>query len=223
MSNRFFISLLVVIAVIIGAFTLTKNGSKSGNTTQPSNHTQGNGQVVLVEYGDYQCPACYQYEPLVKQVREKYKDRLTFQFRNFPITSKHPNAFAAARAAEAAAKQGKFWEMHDMLYERSHQQGPQGLAESEWASSSNPSSFFETYAKQLGLNVDQFKMDFASKEVNDTVNADMTEAGKVPVNGTPTFVLDGKKVDPTPGSVEEFSKVIDEALNKKNYRKSVVF
>jgi protein-disulfide isomerase len=217
MSNRFFISLLVVMAVIIGAFAFTKNNSNKtgGNNTQPTAHTLGSGQTVLIEYGDYQCPACYQYEPLVKQIREKYKDKITFQFRNFPITSSHPNAFAAARAAEAAAKQGKFWEMHDMLYEHAHQQTAQGITPIEWATASNPNTFFENYAKQLGLNVEQFKTDFASEEINDLVNADLAEAQKVPVTATPTFVLDGKKVEQSIGTFEDFSKLIDEAINKK--------
>lgn len=221
MSNRFFITLLVIMAVAIGGFAFAKqknNPAQSGNNIQPSQHVKGAGKagVVLIEYGDLQCSACWRYEPLIKEVFEKYKDQITFQFRNFPLTQLHPNAFAAHRAVEAAAKQGKFWEMHDILYDRAHQFDSGGrIIDIEWTASTNPVPFFESYAKQLGLNIDQFKQDMASQEVNDLINADIREAQKLSATGTPTFVLDGKKLEQSPGTLDEFSKLIDDAIKAK--------
>jgi protein-disulfide isomerase len=213
MSNRFFITLLVLMAVIVGAFAITKHKSNApGSTTssvQPTNHTEGSTKsgVVLVEYGDYQCPACGQYYPIVKQVAEKYKDQITFQFRNFPLVQLHQNAFVGARAAEAASKQGKFWEMHDMLYEN----------QNTWGEASNPNTYFESYAQQLGLDVTKFKQDLASEDTNNLINADIQEAQKLGANATPTFVLDGKKITQNPGSLDAFNKLIDDEIAAKKH------
>lgn len=218
MNNRFVIILVVIIALIGGAFFLTKHkssnstGGKTSSSAQPTNHTEGGGKsgVVLVEYGDYQCPACGQYYPIVKQVVEKYKDDITFQFRNFPLVQIHPNAFAGARAAEAAGMQGKYWEMHDLLYTN----------QTSWSSASNPDSYFENYAQQLGLDVTKFKTDMASSQVSDWINADLSEAQKIGANATPTFVLDGKKVDQNPRSLDEFNKLIEDAIKAKGSQPS---
>lgn len=211
MSNRFFVTVLVLIAVLAGVFTLTKhkNSPTANNATasQPTSHTEGSTKsgVVLIEYGDYQCPACGQYYPIVKQVFDKYKDQITFQFRNFPLVQIHQNAFAGARAAEAADKQGKYWEMHDILYEN----------QQTWGAAGNPTSYFVSYAQQLGLNTTQFQTDMQSSEVSSRINADITEAQKVGANATPTFVLDGKKLDKNPGTLEDFNKLIEDEINKK--------
>jgi len=140
---------------LFGIFNFTKNQTpnKSGSSSsvQPSENKQGSGSkgVTLVEYGDFQCPFCKNYYPLVKQVQQAYGDAITFQFRNYPLNQIHPHAYEAARAAQAAAKQGKFFEMHDLLYEN----------QDNWANASNVSTIFEGYAQQLGLNTDQFKSD----------------------------------------------------------------
>ncbi len=215
MNNRFLITLLILTTIIVGIFIFSKKDNKDSTTTkniQPTNHIKGQGKsgVTLVEYGDFQCPACYQYEPMVRQIVDKYIDQITFQFRNFPLSSIHPNAFAASRAAEAADKQGKFWEMHDKLYET---QDPSG--KSSWNASSNPSTFFHQFAKDLGLDVEKFKADYASEQINSLINADLTEGKKIPVEGTPTFQLNGVKIE-NPRSFEDFAKLIDEAIKTKN-------
>jgi protein-disulfide isomerase len=212
-SNRFFITILVVAAVVVGAFAYTKHqsnnktGGSSSTSAQPSNHTEGSSKtgVVLIEYGDYQCPACGQYYPIVKQVYDTYKDQIMFQFRNFPLLQIHKNAFAGARAAEAADKQGKYWEMHDILYEN----------QQTWGAATDPSTFFESYAQQLKLDVAKFKVDYASQAVNDLINADISEGQKIGANSTPTFVLNGKKIDQNPRSLDEFNKLIDAAIKQK--------
>lgn len=214
MSNRFFIGLLVAIVLFVGGFAIFKQDKKdngAGSGVQPTNHIKGGNSaaVTLTEYGDFQCSACYQYEPILKSLYEKYQDQIVFQFRHFPIVSAHPNAFSASRAAEAAAKQGKFWEMHDKLYETQDPSGKTG-----WVASSNALSFFEKFAEELGLDVAKFKTDFASEEVNDLINADIAAAKSVPVSGTPTFQINGKKIE-NPTSLEDFSKLIDEAIKAK--------
>ncbi len=214
MSNRFFITLIVVIALVFGGFVISKDKSKTktsnGSTVQPTEHIQGSKSsgVKLVEYGDFQCPACKQYYPIVTQVIEKYKDRIEIQYRNFPLIQLHRNAFAAHRSAAAADKQGNFWGMYDLLYQ----------GQDSWASSGDPSSVFDDYAKQLKLNVEQFKSDAASQETNDKINADIAEGKKFDITGTPSFVLDGKKID-NPRSYDEFAKAIDAAIAAKKTTK----
>ncbi len=213
MSNRFFAILLIIIAVIGGVLFATK--SKNSNTptasnTAPTNITAGTGTtgVTLVEYGDFQCPVCASFLPIVQQVKQKYGDQITFQFRNFPLSEIHPNAVIAARAALAAEKQGKFWEFHDLLY----------INQTAWSSSKTPETFFDSYAEQLGLDVAKFKTDLASAETNAAVQADRADAQRQGFTGTPTFVLDGKKLDPSPSNLEQFSAKIDEAIKAKQQK-----
>lgn len=208
MSKSFLGVIVAIVLVFLGVFLINGNKADKSKTTasgSTTNHTIGTSPkgVTLREFGDFQCPYCGQYYPTVKQVQEKYKDQVVFQFSHFPITTAHPNAFAAARASEAAAKQNKFWEMHDLLYQNQEQ----------WASLSDPSKAYAAYAKSLGLNVDQFTTDAASSSSNDFINADIAEATKLGVTGTPTFFLNGKKITVSQ-SVDDFSKQLDAALAK---------
>lgn len=208
MDKRFWAAVGIIIVVFVGFLLIRSNDKAEAPETsaKPSNHTRGAGAsgVTLIEYGDFQCPACKQYYPLVEEVVSKYSDDITFQFRHFPLTSIHPNAFAASRAAEAASKQGKFWEMYTKLYD----------GQNDWKDASPPNSIFEAYADQLELDIQKYKTDFKSTAVNDTINADLAEGGKLDITGTPGFVLDGKLIK-NPTSVEEFSKLIDEAIAAK--------
>lgn len=208
MSKQFIIAIVVSILALFGIYTLTSNkdngnsNNKSSNSSLTSHVTGQNAKkVTLVEYGDYQCPACGQYHPLVKQVVDKYNKDIQFQFRNFPLTSIHPNARAAARAAEAAGLQNKYWEMHDLLYEQ----------QNTWESSNSVITIFEGYARQLGLDVTRFKADFASEKVNKVINADFAEGTKLGIQGTPTFFIQGKKIE-NPQTIEGFNKLIDQAI-----------
>ncbi len=209
MSKRFIAILLVCVLGLVGIYLATSKkdsgtGSNSGNTSKLSNHVMGDNakKVVLVEYGDYQCPACGSYFPIVKQVVEKYKADIQFQFRNFPLSQIHQNARASSRAAEAASMQGKFWEMHDLLYEQ----------QKSWESSTNVVPIFESYAMQLGLDMAKFKTDYAGTEVNDITNADYEAGVKLGVNSTPTFFLQGKKIEKNPQTLDDFNKLIEEAI-----------
>ncbi|HTH71950.1 MAG TPA: thioredoxin domain-containing protein [Candidatus Pristimantibacillus sp.] len=208
MSKTFWAAIAAIIVIFGGIVALSNRHSNTATNSnaKPTNHLFGEGTtgVKLVEYGDYQCPFCGQYYPIVEQVKEKYKTQVTFQFRNLPLLQVHQNAFAAARAAEAASLQGKFWEMYSLLYQN----------QQSWSSTTAATSIFEQYASQLKLNLDQYKKDFASSQVNDTINADIAEFNKTKETmSTPTFFLDGKKVQPT--SVDEFSKLIDAEIALK--------
>lgn len=207
MDKRFWGVIIAIILIFAGVIALSNKGNNSANE-QPTNHVMGNNKknVTLVEYGDYQCPACEEYYPVVKQVVAEYKDSIQFQFRNLPLTQIHQNAFAGARAAEAAALQNKFWEMHDMLYDN----------QSAWTQASDPTTVFDDYAKQLGLNVDQFKKDYASSKVNGAINADIAAFNKTgAATQTPTFFLDGKRID-TKADKATFTKLLDAEIAKKN-------
>lgn len=208
MDKRFWGIIIAIIVVFSGIVLLShrnSNGTNSSNV-QPSNHLTGklDSKVKLIEYGDYQCPPCALYEPIVEQVIAKYSDKITFQFRNLPISQIHQNAFAAARAAEAASDQNKFWEMHNLIYKN----------QDNWKDSNNAGSIFEGYATELGLNLTQFKTDFASSATNDRVNADLNEFDKTGFEkATPTFILNGKKITPDP-TLDSFSKILDQALQQ---------
>ena len=215
MSKQFWGVIVVIVLIFVGVVAIggksgnsSKNGSKT-SSSQPTNHVIGNGStgVKLVEYGDYQCPYCEEYSSIVKDVQTEYNDKIYFQFRNFPLTSLHPNAFAAARAAEAAGLQGKFWQMHDTLYLNSNWQ--------DWTNARDPNTLFEQYATSLGLNITKFKQDFASTQVNDMINADMNEGNKLNITGTPTFFIDGKQVTITADKAD-FEKVINAAIASKS-------
>ncbi len=167
--------------------------------------------VTLIEYGDFQCPACGRIYPAVEEVKQKYKDKITFVFRNLPLTNIHPNALAAATAAEAAGQQGKFWEMYNKLYQ--NQQAWQGAGANE------RSGFFEKYASELGLNIDQYKQDLTSKAVTEKINRDRSTAQKFKATSTPTFVLNGQ-VLPESASVnaDEFKRTVEQALKDAGYK-----
>lgn len=210
MNKRFVIILIGIVVIFAGLLIFNKQGSNTSESSDSkaklTNHTTGKGTsgVTLTEYGDFQCPACLQYYPLVQQVKQMYGDKITFQFRHFPLVQIHPYALLSARAAEAAGLQGKFFEMHDLLYEN----------QQTWSSSSSPSQIFEDYASQLSLNIEKFKKDSASESVNRTVQADLSEAQRLGYESTPTFEINGKKIEENPTTIEGFQELIDEAIKK---------
>jgi protein-disulfide isomerase len=165
-------------------------------------------KVTLIEYGDFQCPACGSIYQPVKDLTQKYQDKLTFIFRNYPLTTIHPNALAASTAAEAAGQQGKYWEMHDLLYE----------TQQSWSNldSSQRGAIFENYASQLGLDVNKYKQDLVSKEVSDKINRDRsTGQSTYSADSTPTFVIDGQKYTASAATdTEALTKAVEDALKK---------
>lgn len=214
MSNRFLLILGVLVLGFIGFLVFQKSDDQGASGVngdiQASQHTLGEGTkgVTLVEYGDFACSACGTYFPILQQVKEKYGDEITFQFISFPLVQipGHENAMSAHRAAEAASNQGKFWEMHDLLYERRQ----------IWTQAQNASRIMEDYATELGLNVEQFKTDFQSSQVNDVINADIKSGQEFKVNSTPTFLINDEVIELPDPTLDAFSAVIDEAIAKAN-------
>lgn len=169
--------------------------------------TQGpkDAKVTLIEYGDFQCPACGAYHPVVKQLLSAYGDKVLFVFRNFPLTQVHENAQIAAQAAEAAGLQGKYWEMHDQLY------GTQ----STWSSGSPDTivkNYFDGYAASLGLNVDKFNQDINSNQVKNKIQADVAGGNAAAIDHTPTFFVNLTQIL-NPRSYDEFTSVLNKALD----------
>jgi len=162
-----------------------------------------NALATLIEYSDFQCPACGAYYPILKQLNQEFSDRLRFIYRHFPLRQIHQNAELAARAAEAAGKQEKFWEMHDLLLEN----------QKEWSEKTKAEDVFINYAQSFNLDIERFKNDIDSKEVKVKTKNDYQGGVNLGVNATPTFFLNGQKLQ-NPGSYDEFKKVIQEAINQ---------
>ncbi len=154
-------------------------------------------KVTLIEYSDFQCPACLAYYPIVKQLNQEFKN-LTIVYRYFPL-SQHANAWPAAQAAEAAGQQGKFWEMHNMLFDN----------QNTWAGSASPEEIFNAYAQTLGLDMNKFKTDFNSAETKTKIQADY-QGGASEIDGTPTFFLNDKKIQ-NPQNYADFRSIIQQA------------
>ena len=148
-----------------------------------ADHFQGNASAknVFIEYGDYQCPACAAYSELLKGVTTTFKDTV-FVFRYFPLTQIHQNSVEAALAAEAAGAQGKYWEMHDILFSK----------QPDWESMQDPIDTFAQYAQQVGVsNIDQFKSDITSKKYLAVIQKNSDEALGLNLPGTPSFFFNG--------------------------------
>jgi protein-disulfide isomerase len=140
-------------------------------------------KVTLVEYSDFQCPACAQFYPVIKSIEQKYGNDILFVYRYFPLPT-HDKSEIAARAAEAAAQQGKFFEMHDKLFE----------TQNDWTGASDPVRIFTDYAVQLGLNKDRFTRDMNSTTTASRIERDIESGTASKVDATPTFFLNGKKI-----------------------------
>lgn len=143
-------------------------------------HTLGdpNASLTLLEYGDYECPYCGRAHPEVKRLLAEVGDRVLFAFRNFPLSEIHPHAKAAAAAAEAAARQGMFWEMHDMILENQKDLRNENLI---------------AFADSLGLDLAQFARDMESPELSELIREDFMRGVRSGVNGTPTFFVNGQR------------------------------
>lgn len=215
------IILATVVVLIGGIFFVSKMSSSSpsvaGNSSPVSDEQKKllevvsddyikgnkNASITLVEYLDFECEACRAYYPLVKQLAEEFKTDVRFVNRYFPLPG-HKNGMQAALAVEAATKQGKYWEMHDTLYDNQSSWGEKSVADPK---------IFEGYAAQIGLNLDQFKRDVASKEVKERVERDRNSGNRLGVSGTPTFFLNGEKI-PNPKNAEDFKTFIKAAIGK---------
>jgi protein-disulfide isomerase len=171
---------------------------------------KADSKVVLIEYGDFQCPTCGTVHPIVKSLTEKYKGQVAFVFRNFPLPTIHPNARAAAAAVEAAGLQGKYWEMHNKIFE----------SQTAWSSLSanDRGSYFTNAAKELGLNVDTFNADLAGANVTKKISFDQALGKKDKVSATPTVFLNGQTVEL--GTLTDRTK-LDDLLKAEMKKQSI--
>ncbi|MDO8497191.1 MAG: thioredoxin domain-containing protein [bacterium] len=203
------ISFVGIFAFLTGAYMLTNKAEttvfEEVNKILPSDHLKWSPEKknILVEYSDFQCPACKNYHEIISQQIEAsgsanfdITKKVTFVYRNFPLFQIHQHAYAAASAAEAAGKQNKFFEMGDALFN----------TQDEWSKSSNVQAEFIKIATNLKLDIEKFKKDMGSKDIKDKVDTDMRSGEKAGLDSTPTFYLNGKKVTVT--SFEEFIKVL---------------
>ncbi len=175
-------------------------GSAIGNELKAQDASSEN-QVILTEFSDYQCPACAAYHPVVEKLKEDFGDQLKVEYKHFPLNS-HQFAFLAARAAESAKNQDKFHEMHNLLFNN----------QERWSSSGNPQALFVNYAREIGLDIEQFKNDLNNADTQRSVVEEKDEGQNRGVNGTPTFFINGQKVEQSPRSYEEFKALIQSKL-----------
>src|SRR3989344_49553 len=211
-ESKFFIGIGLVTLVIIvaGGFFLGRKkkpaspGQKEQKVLGSSiRNFQGNANatVKIVEFADFQCPACGVAHPIVKNIIEKNQDKVYFVYRHYPLSS-HRNAKLAAQASEAAGVQEKFWQMYDMIFEN----------QKEWSDVSNAREIFESYAQKLGLDVSKFKEDF--DKTKSVIEQDYADGNQVGVDSTPTFFINGQK---NAGVIQQsqFQDIIDQASISK--------
>jgi protein-disulfide isomerase len=209
-----FLIILVVLGIALAsAYYLTRSAPGSGATVNPTPssqapanganvqqrpvalkgvpgaeppHTLGpaNAPVQLEEFGDFQCPPCGMFHPILEQMHEEFGDKLRITFREFPLVPAHQHAVTAASSAEAAGLLGKFWEMHDLLYE--HQ--------ADWKDTLDVRPIFEEYAKQIGLDLERWRRDAGSEQVAQRIFLDGKRGHSMGVKGTPTVFINGREV-----------------------------
>lgn len=194
--------LVIVVTLGIGALIAFSGGtpevSKSSSTGEAKRETayyKGNpeAKVEIVEFSDFECPACQSASSSIREAVNFYGDNVVFYYRHFPL-SQHKYAEKAAKSAEAAGKQGKFWEMHDAIF----------------ANQSNFSDdIFDRLASELGMDIEQFKTDLASKEVKNIVSGDLKDGKTLKVNSTPTFFVNGEKVELKGYTLENWKEILE--------------
>jgi protein-disulfide isomerase len=205
-DNWLYIAIAVVTLLVVGGAIFSFSGESEPievtNEDLLKENTQVLGsrdsKVVIVEFSDFQCPACAAAHLIVKQVVDMYGDKILFAYRHFPIVTAHPHALKAAEAAEAAGEQGKFWEYHDLLFSNQENLSDEDLI---------------SYAKRLGLDLKKFEDALRSEKFKDKVTADMDGGGKIGIRATPTFFINGERhqgvID-----LEKFKSLIDAELAK---------
>ena len=189
------------------AFAIVASKQKANAPVKLSNSgwVTGNpaSKVTLTEFGDFQCPACKAFEPVIDQVRKDYGNKVKIVFMHFPLKTAHPNAMLAAKASEAAGAQGKFWEYHDLLYQN----------QEAWAPLADPTQQLLDYAKSLKLDADKFQKDMNDKTLEAKINAQEDEGINVGVSATPTVYINGAYLG-VPGGYDSLKAEIDKALKK---------
>jgi protein-disulfide isomerase len=189
------------VLAISGHKTLSAKGDAE------SLHIRGNpdAPVTLEEYGDFQCPPCGMFAVFLQQLEKEYDSRLRVVFRNFPLTM-HEHAREAALAAEAAGLQGRFWEMHDVLYRE----------QEAWSKAPNARELFESYAGMIGLDLDKFRKDMDGEKTSARVEADRQRGESLGIKITPTLFINNQPLDAKDKNPEGIRAEINAALQKKS-------
>jgi protein-disulfide isomerase len=223
-KNKTFIifGFITLVIFVGGIFLFTKGGNTNvstkvvnssllipQNAVGTSGFVNGNylpastsATVTLVEFGDYECPACGVYSPLVKQLLTEFTGKINYVFRNYPLPQ-HKNAPITSYAVEAAGLQGKYWEMHEKIY----------ASQADWSNLSDPKDLLIGYAKDFGLDVVKFASDLSSQTVKDKVQNDTNDGNTIGITETPTFYLNGQKIT-LGGSYDQLKSAVDAVLNK---------
>lgn len=196
--------------LISGGWFVVRSGNMSESsalltdTVSSTDWVRGdeNASVVLIEYGDFQCPACGAYYPMIKNLENEFAGKMRFVYRHFPLKQIHKNADISARASEAAGKQGKFWEMYDKLFEN----------QTAWSESPDAKKIFTGYAEDLGFNLDIFTEDLDSDDIKNKISNDYESGIKSKVNSTPTFFLNGERVQPK--DYDDFKQLIEAKISQ---------
>lgn len=180
------------------------NAENSANLIRDFNHkiATDSAKVNIVEFSDFQCPACKMAEPIRKQILGEYAGKVNFIYRHFPLPQ-HQNAKNAVSAAEAAGLQGKFWEMHDKLFE----------TQLDWENESNPLPKYLEYARELSLDLTKFNQDYNAKPLQKNMDQDISDGMTLGINSTPTFFVGNAKLPGVPNTAE-FKSLIDQELGK---------
>ena len=162
-----------------------------------------NPAVTLAEYGDYECPHCAEYHHVVTELMARMPNELALEFHHYPLPV-GPNSVTASMATEAAGEQGRFWEMHDAIFETQRQ----------WSGRPDAVEIFTSMAGQLGLDTDQFGADLASDAIQSRVVADRVRGNSLQITGTHTFFINGRRLDYLPSSVDEFEAIIRSVMGQ---------
>lgn len=211
-----FASIVFVVGSVYG-LTLLANKPSTNSTSVLSSQvsnikpvsaddiTIGNpkAKVTLVEYSDYECPDCRNLHPVINQTLKDYEGKILFVYRFFPLTGVHKNALLSSQAAYAAKNQGRFEEMHNMLFEK----------QSDWAGKNNAEEIFTSYAKELGLDIKKFEQDLRSEETFKYVKTKENEAIQAKINHTPTLFVNGKELITLRG-YQDLKTAIEQELPK---------
>ncbi len=203
-DNMKWIIMVIGTVIFLGFFGtiifLIKQNQNKPVTLAPTGYVRGTGKVTLTEFGDFQCPACRAYEPFVRKISQDFKGKVKVVYKNFPLTLVHKNAVYAAHAAVAAGNQGKFWEMHDWMYDNQDSWGELPAADAQ--------EQIAAEAKNLKLDMDRFGKDVKSSETAAVVTQTQDEGTQIGVDATPTFYLDNKKIENNPQNYDDFKKLV---------------
>ena len=201
----FVIIAAVLVAAVGGGFMMFRSAQPQSPTTPTpagGSVATSKGVVTIDEYGDYQCPPCGALHPIIKTLKGEYGDRIQFAFHHFPLTQLHSHAVEASYAAAAAGLQGKFWEMHNMLYEN----------QSLWSEVGDFRPILEDFARRIGLDIQRFAQDMNGLQVATIVSDDATRGSLLGVNSTPTIFINGQMIASENLTAEGLRKEINRRL-----------